>query len=318
MANDNSKSTNPSRRFCFTINNPESQLVLSPETHSIIRYCIWQYERAPTTGTPHYQGYLECFKPQRFSAIHKLPGFSTASFRIARGTAEQNVQYCSKDESREDGPWTYGTPGAQGVSDALTAVKRKLDDGATEEEIADDHFDVWVKHRNAFNAYKVLKSEKRSWKTRVVFLYGPPGTGKSSYIREHSPDVHWKSQDKWFDGFSGYSDIALDDFYGWLPYTLMLRLMDRYPYDVEVKGAKIPFAPKVMYISSNKLPHQWWAGSDHYNHDAFYRRVDEIIYMPALGEEIHYFPPGTQIPEGDTFADFHMKVGTFSELSKFQ
>lgn len=303
------------RRFCFTINNPTAPLSFSPETTPDVRYVVWQHELAPTTNTPHFQGYIEIMKSVRFHWIHtKIPGFATASLRVAMGTAVQNKTYCTKPESRDEGPWEYGQPGQQGKSDALTAVKRKLDEGISVGEVAEEDFGLWCRHRNAFKEYKRLKSEKRDFKTKVVFLYGPAGTGKSSYIRENSGEhCYWKSQDKWWDDYED-QDVALDDFYGWIPYSVMLRLMDRYPLDVEIKGSKVNFAPKVLYISSNKLPWEWWSQEVPYNHAAFMRRIDEIIYMPELGEEIHYFPEGQQIPVGNTFPDFIQRIGGYSNL----
>lgn len=315
MANNNNTTPGPARRFVFTLNNPTAPLSFSQETHPIIRYVIWQREVAPTTNTPHYQGYMEVNKPVRFSALHKLPGLDRCSFQTAKGSAEQNFRYCTKENSREEGPWEYGTPGKQGTSTDLLSAKRRLDEGAEELEIADEFFAAWCRYNKAFTAYKKMKSTPRDFKTEVIFLYGPPGTGKSSFIREHSPDVHWKSQDKWWDGYNGTDDVALDDFYGWIPYSQMLRLMDRYPVDVEVKGGKVHFAPKRLYITSNKLPHEWYNPEVPYNHDAFYRRINKIIYMPELGEEYEYSPDGTDLT-GATFADFHMKVGTFHHLAR--
>lgn len=310
MANNNNA---PARRFVFTINNPQSPLSFSPETHPLISYAVWQRELAPTTGTPHFQGYLEVKRASRFTALHKYPGLEHASFQTAKGSAEQNFQYCTKENSREDGPWTYGTPAKQGVATGLTAAKRALDEGLPEADIANDYFPEWCRFNRAFTQYKKLKQEPRNFKTEVIFLYGPPGTGKSSWIKENSPDCHWKSQDKWFDGYDGTSDVALDDFYGWIPYSQMLRLMDRYPTDVEVKGGKVTFAPKRLFITSNKLPHEWYNPDVPFNHDAFYRRVNKIIYMPALGEEWEYAPDGTDLT-GATFADFHIRVGTHNHL----
>lgn len=31
--------------------------------------------------------------------------------------------------------------------------------------------------------------------------------------------------------------MVIDDFYGWIPYDEMLRVMDRYPHKVPIKGA---------------------------------------------------------------------------------
>ena len=48
---------------------------------------------------------------------------------------------------------------------------------------------------------------------------------------------------KWWDNYAQEEIIILDEFYGWLPYCEMLRLLDRYPCQVETKGGSINFAP---------------------------------------------------------------------------
>lgn len=308
MANNNNLPTpSQGRRFCFTINNPTERI---QEDHPDVRFLIYQKEEAPTTHTPHFQGYLEINKSVRFSWIHNnILGMARAALSVAKGTAADNITYCSK-EPRLEGPWTFGTPGQQGQRSDLLSVKRAIDEGQTDAQIADDYFGSWVRYHKSFSEYKRIKATPRDFKTRVVLLYGPPGTGKSSFIRSNSPNAYWKAQDPWWDGYDGTSDVALDDFYGWIPYSFMLRLMDRYPYDVNVKGAKVNFSPKTLYISSNKLPHEWWSTEVPYNHAAFYRRIDEIIYMPSLGEQIVYLPEGTNIPPAPSFADFSIAHGT--------
>ena len=43
--------------FVFTVQNPSQNL--NPDPSRFV-YVVWQLERAPTTGTLHYQGYAEC------------------------------------------------------------------------------------------------------------------------------------------------------------------------------------------------------------------------------------------------------------------
>ena len=45
----------------------------------------------------------------------------------------------------------------------------------------------------------------------------------------------------------------IDDFYGWLKYDELLKMMIRYPYQVPVKGSYIKFASKHIVITSNSL-----------------------------------------------------------------
>jgi hypothetical protein len=69
--------------------------------------------------------------------------------------------------------------------------------------------------------------------------------------------------------------VILDEFYGQLPFSYMLKLMDRYPLRVEVKGGVIHFRAKLLIITSNKP----WTEFYDLEHDwkpAFLRRLNEV------------------------------------------
>lgn len=70
------------------------------------RFIVYQLE-VGESGTPHLQGYVVFKKPMRLSAVRQL--IPRAHLDIARGTNEQNIAYCTKDETRRDGPWRAGT-----------------------------------------------------------------------------------------------------------------------------------------------------------------------------------------------------------------
>lgn len=92
--------------YCFTINNYTdsdlANIMELCETDSV-RYCIVGFEIAPSTGTPHLQGYVY-YKNQRH--ICSLPGHIS----ISRGNPMQNQTYCSK----EGDFWEYGDLPEQG------------------------------------------------------------------------------------------------------------------------------------------------------------------------------------------------------------
>lgn len=88
-----------SKFWCFTVNNPtaeDNQRVADFLGGTNVSYGIVGRENAPTTGTPHLQGYLILVNSQRRSYL--LNNLSPrGSYRSANGTPEHNRAYCSKD-----------------------------------------------------------------------------------------------------------------------------------------------------------------------------------------------------------------------------
>nr|WAE42894.1 MAG: replication associated protein [Cressdnaviricota sp.] len=73
-----------------------------------IKYVVCQIEKCPDTDRLHLQGYLECV-PMRFTQAQKITGMEGAHFEKRKGSQEQAINYCKKEESREEGPWEWGT-----------------------------------------------------------------------------------------------------------------------------------------------------------------------------------------------------------------
>lgn len=262
------------RRYCFTWNNPKNQLDFS--TLPLVKYASWQLERGES-GTQHYQGYIELSRTQRFSYFKTLlPG---AHFEITRGTPSQARDYTRKEDSRLDGPWEYGTFTGQGHRSDLLEIKKLLDEGVEEAEIAEQHFGSWIRYRHSFNIYRTIKQPKRNTKTPVTVLWGPPGTGKSFYAHERGPLYMVTSKTyPWFDSYNGTDAILFDDFYGWIPFHHLLTLLDAYPTQVQVKGGFVNWNPKEIFITSNRAPNTWYTDPN-LEQRALMRRITSIKEM---------------------------------------
>lgn len=178
-------------------------------------------------------------------------------------------------------------------------MKAKIDKGASEESIADEHFSLWIRHFRAFERYRRIKSKPRNSATEVHVIYGPTGTGKSRWAMDEFPDAYWKQRSIWWDGYSGQSTVILDEFYGWLPYDTLLRLCDRYPLLVESKGGQINFEATRIIITSNSPPDQWYKNV---YLASFIRRVTKWHYLPHLDKHIIL----------DDYQDFITKINTFT------
>lgn len=273
-----------------TVNNPAPEFEsLLAEAYGNAEYCIefavGQREIAPTTGTEHFQGFV-IFTERRTLATLKrwLP---TAHWEVAKArTNDKPIAYCTKEDTRKEGtePFTIGAApeGGQGKSKELQEVKRKLDDGVAQTEIMDSHFETWLRHYKGLQLYTALKTAKRNHFTMATYVVGPTGTGKSTYAREHSPDdAYWKQRSEWWDGYDGQSHVILDDFYGWLRYDDMLRLLDRNPLLVQVKGGQANFVAQQVYVTSNKLPPAYYSRLALLpgGLESLYRRFNQWIYL---------------------------------------
>jgi hypothetical protein len=93
----------------------------------------------------------------------------------------------------------------------------------------------------------------------VIGLSGPSGCGKTRYVfslceRKGLGLWSW-SGGVWFDGYRGQDCALFDDLdakavsdFG---RGFMLRVLDRYPMSVPVKGDFVKWVPKVIFITSN-------------------------------------------------------------------
>jgi len=82
----------------------------------------------------------------------------------------------------------------------------------------------------------------------------------------------------------------MDDFSGWIPFTALLRLADRYPYRVEVKGGVRNFVSHAIIITSNKRPEAWYDNEKHVM-QALFRRITLFVSLDE-NPELSYVQKG--------------------------
>lgn len=268
--------------WMFTINNPTDDMV-KPNAWPNMKYCVWQLEKGEH-GTPHWQGYITFTRSVRLSWLKKHCS-ATAHFESRRGTHEQARSYCMKEDTRLEGPFEHGTKPEQGKRNDLEALKQLLDSGASTREVADTEFRSFIKFSRGIQTYRRLMSKPRNFKTQVTVLVGKTGVGKSRILAQTYPDAFWKSTgDKWFDDYDLQKEVIIDEFYGWLPYAQLLRLLDRYPMTVETKGGSVNFAPEKILIAANSMPDAWYNWNVNMQFNALKRRIDNMLIMEENGE----------------------------------
>lgn len=271
-----------SKRWCFTLNNPtseEKELMLRALSHCQgeepickleLTYLIFGQE---VVSTPHLQGYLELKKKSSLTSMKSF--LKRAHWEKAKGTAVQASMYCKKDGRYEES----GSLGpGQGARTDLNEIKECIENGKSEEFVAENYFSKWVVYRKSFQAYASMKSMERNWSTVVHVYWGKTGTGKTRFVMDQIMDSEfWSPGDyKWFDGYHGQPVVVIDDYRGEYQLQMLLKLLDRYPMSVPVKCGFTKWCPKKIYITSNIHPNDWYPLADRYSISAMFRRLSKI------------------------------------------
>ncbi len=252
------------RNWLFTINNPAGDGDDPAHwSRDRIKYCVWQLEIAPETGTEHIQGYIMLSSNARLSYL-KNTFNARAHWERRRGTHQEADDYCSKEDTRKEGTETqrFGEPPARGRRTDLEDVKKFIDEGASRKEVADEHFGTWCKYYKAFDAYRKLNTETRTWHTRCLVLWGISGSGKSHLAREIAGPDHYTLPPQtgmvWWDGYEGQQTVIIDEFTGWLTREKLQTLVDCTSTTVPLKGTHREFLSKLIILTSNREPASWW------------------------------------------------------------
>lgn len=275
------------RAYCFTLNNYDETTAASIQqfcNDGNCSYLIYGKEVAPTTLTPHLQGYMRLKHPLRMSSLQaKLQTYGIKlALIVANGTAQQNIAYCSKEDPS---PFVFGDPGP-GQGSKLSKTIAIISNGGSLQDVAYECPEDIVKYSTGVAKLISLRSSPRTEPPVVVWCCGPTGTGKSRFAWTHFPDAFSKDiTTRWWDGYSAQTCTILDDYRPSreMPFHYLLRLLDRYPVQVEIKGLYIQFNSKFVIITSPKEPREMfsqmdWIGSEAL--DQMDRRINYILHFP--------------------------------------
>lgn len=242
------------RHFAFTWNNYQKTenwfLMLNQCLQELgANYIIFGKEIAPSTGTPHIQGYVQLKKRKYFNTIKKF--LPMIHITIVFGSSQDNIEYCKKDEDYYE--WGEQRTVARGRGkqkedwDHLVelASKGQLD------EIREHHPREYALYYRTWGQMRMDNLKTVAERRTCLWVYEKPGIGKSRAAWSLFPDAYPKMSNKWWDGYKGQRDVVFDDLGTPMLFDLLKRWSDRYKVIGEVKGSSCALAYKNLIVTSN-------------------------------------------------------------------
>jgi len=235
-------------------------------------YMIFGFEVCPTTGKKHLQGYhyysnARTYPNKKFRDLFD----NTISDFFSNGSPKQNYDYCSKIGEF----WEHGKLPTQGARTDWEQVRSHIQEGGDISTAVEQQPQLLPCIRS-LERFQQISLRPLNRTVKVILLTGAPGTGKSRWAHETYPDLYSKPDGNWFDGYTGQKTLLLDDFYGDLAYPQLLKVCDRYPLNLPVKGGFIYAQYDTVIITSNRAPQHWYPAHDV---TALKRRITETKHL---------------------------------------
>lgn len=281
------------RNWRITINNPsedDDKLFDRLFEQGKISYAVWQYEKGEQTGTLHIEAYAEGTTAISLRTAKRV--FGNRAHLKPRDMSQQDaIDYCTKVRTRERGPFSIGATKKQGERTDTKGLCDALLEGKKAKHLAMDpkYAIVLLKYpRGAqFLERAITERNLARWRRVAVFVFiGTTGSGKTrNAIGDGSTGYFTlckgNSGNAWFSAYAGEQRLVIDDFYGWLSWGFLLRVLDGHTLCCETKGDHVWAEWTEVIITSNALPRNWYS-PDKVTDDMFtalQRRINVICHF---------------------------------------
>lgn len=247
------------RSWCITINHfTEADWFSIKYLFKRAKFGICAEEKGKQ-GTPHLQAYVNLETPLSLAILKKsLP---RAHLIVAAGSDQENLNYCSKDGLNI---YQVGEPSVgQGSRTDIKELTQKIRDGEiTLEECMFDYPELYVRYSRSFEKMFNAVMKPRENPPEVFWRWGLAGTGKTRYCIEKHQSHYIKDGTSWWDNYTQQEAIIIDDFDNNIPYRTLLRIIDRYSCQGQVKGSYVQINSPYIYITCEHPPEHYWNGNE--------------------------------------------------------
>lgn len=164
-----------------------------------VSFIAYQLESAPSTGQHHMQMFVQFEKTGRhIGKIQTLFGNCHAETMKKNSSPQACYDYCTKEETRLEGPWVLGELSKQGQRTDLLEFRDAIKSGRSNAYLATEYFAPYLKyHKSVAHLREVLSepptprfglgdfTHPRLPLAKATVLCGPTGVGKTQFALAH-------------------------------------------------------------------------------------------------------------------------------------
>nr|USZ80617.1 replication-associated protein [Sichuan tick-associated circovirus 2] len=256
----------------------------------IMQYLVYGWEKCPSTGRRHWQGYVEFKSKLGEGRVRALLIGSHISRRVR--SAGEAAEYCKKDcDFVEHGE--IGTT-SQGSRSDLNAIATLVATGSSSiRDVALSNPGMFVQYGRGLtilNSITNSGSVKRWRDVKSSIWYGKTNLNKTrtwfdTYWDEGCYRFQYGKNNDWWDGYNGEKHILFDEFHCQILLSTMLMYLDGYPQRLETKGSFTYAHWETITIISNDDPQTWYTNCAKDKRDAFARRISKVIHFKTDGKD---------------------------------
>lgn len=237
-----------------------------------------QLESGSDTGYLHWQIIVGCSKKKSLRGIQEIFG---RTCHAELGRSEAAAAYVWKEDTRVEG--TQFELGEKPFKRNCATDWDLIWESAQRGDFMSIPADIRIHSYRTLRAISADYAKPIEMERTCYVFVGPTGTGKSRRAwSESGMEAFCKDPNsKFWCGYSGQSRVVIDEFRGRIDVSHLLRWLDRYPCNVEIKGSSVPLCAESFWITSNLDVDQWYPELDEPTLAALKRRL-KITHFRTL------------------------------------